>query len=235
VCLGDLVGYHAFPAETLALIQAGATDCVAGNHDLIAVGRLGTQGCEPKARRGLLWTRRKLTGTESAFLAALPAERRVQPDLLFVHAALDDPGFELQQPWQYYEESRAIHHRFPEVRVCFTGHVPHQQVVEISPNGEAFVRTARQFVLPPDSFCFVNPGSVGCPADGDYRAAYAVYDLATRRVTFRRTTYDRLRVMQENIRHGLDGELGISRVGYLKARAAAAARSIRTRIFAGIS
>ena len=48
------------------------------------------------------------------------------------------------------------------------------------------------------------------------------------------TTYDRLRVMQENLRHGLSSELGISPVDYFRARAVAAARSIRSR-FVGMA
>ena len=234
VCLGDLVGYHAFPIETLALIQAGGTYCIAGDHDLMAIGRIPTAGQQPRIRRGIAWTRRKLNGPDLSFLAGLPDELRMQDDVLCLHSSLNDPAMDLKETWQFYEESRVIRRRHSEVRICFTGHAHHQRVVEINPEGEVFVHGARQQVLRKDSFYFVNPGSVGSPADGDYRAAFAVYDSATGKVTFRRTTYDRLRVMQENIRHGLSTDLGISPVNYLKARAAAAARSIKTRIMAGM-
>jgi diadenosine tetraphosphatase ApaH/serine/threonine PP2A family protein phosphatase len=36
----------------------------------------------------------------------------------------------------------------------------------------------------------VNPGSVGQPRDGDPRAAYALLDVASGRVVFRRVEYD---------------------------------------------
>jgi predicted phosphodiesterase len=233
-CLGDLVGHHAFPAETLTLIRAGGTDCVAGNHDLMIIGRMALEMGDLRARRAIHWTRRKLTGPDLNFLGALPQER-AQEDLLFVHSTLDDPALAMETPWQFYEESKVIRHRHPEVRICFSGHTHEQQIMEITPDGEALIRGARQYVLRKDSFFFVNPGSVGLPGGTDYRAAYVVFDTATRRVSFRRTTYDRLRVMQENIRHGLSSELGISPVGYLRARAAAAARSLRTRIMTGMS
>lgn len=235
VCLGDLVGFHAFPAEVVALIQAGGADCVAGNHDLMTAGQLPVEGQQLRTRRGIAWTRRKLTSLDLSFLTGLPREVRLYDDILCLHSALDDPARELRETWQFYEESRAIRRRHPEVRVCFSGHTHHQRIIEINAAGEVFLHGARQQVLVPDSFYFINPGSVGSPADGDYRAAFAVYDTATRRVTFRRNTYDRLRVMQENIRHGLSTELGISPVNYLRARAAAAARSIKTRILTGIS
>ena len=234
ICLGDLVGHHAFPAETLRLIRAGGTDCVAGNHDLMVIGRMPLEVGDLRARRAIHWTRRKLTAPDLSFLGGLPRER-AQDDLLFVHSTLKDPATDLETPWQFYEESKVIRHRYPDARVSFSGHTHEQQIIEITADGEALIRGARQYLLRKDSFFFVNPGSVGLPGRNDYRAAYAVFDTATRKVSFRRTTYDRLRVMQENIRHGLASELGISPVGYLRARAAAAARSLRTRIMTGMS
>jgi diadenosine tetraphosphatase ApaH/serine/threonine PP2A family protein phosphatase len=37
---------------------------------------------------------------------------------------------------------------------------------------------------------FINVGSVGQPRDGDWRAAYVLYDLESHQVTFRRVEYD---------------------------------------------
>ncbi len=231
-CLGDLVGRHAFPVETLALLRAGGTSCVAGNQDLVAIGRLDADTWEPRTRRAMSWTRHHLTPPDTEFLSALPLATRIGADLLCVHSTMDNVAVDLSLPWQFYEESLAIRRRFPDVRVCFSGHTPNPQIVEITAGGEVFMRGARPMHLDPASFYFVNPGSVGSPTDGDYRACYAIYDDVTRRVSFHRTTYDRLRVVQENLRQGLPSELGISRVGYIRARAVAAARSIRTRIFA---
>jgi diadenosine tetraphosphatase ApaH/serine/threonine PP2A family protein phosphatase len=36
----------------------------------------------------------------------------------------------------------------------------------------------------------INPGSVGQPRDGNWRAAFAIFDEAERRVDFYRTEYD---------------------------------------------
>jgi diadenosine tetraphosphatase ApaH/serine/threonine PP2A family protein phosphatase len=44
----------------------------------------------------------------------------------------------------------------------------------------------------------VNPGSVGQPRDGDWRAAFAVYDSEARTVTFCRVPYN-LKQAQERI------------------------------------
>ncbi|MBI4500753.1 MAG: metallophosphoesterase family protein [Gemmatimonadetes bacterium] len=233
VCLGDLVGQHAFPVETLALIRAGSTACVAGNHDLMAIGRLTRDGRTPRTRRAIGWTRRAMTGADYEYLASLPAELSAGDDVLLLHGTLEDPAKELRSPADFAQERQLIRQRYPHIRICFVGHAREQRIVEVTSQSEVHMRGPRQLVLRPDAFFFVSPGSVGSPADGDYRAAYAIYDDTTRRVAFRRTTYDRLRVMQENLRHGLSSELAISPVGYFRARAVAAARSIRTR-FAGM-
>ena len=44
----------------------------------------------------------------------------------------------------------------------------------------------------------VNPGSVGQPRDGDWRAAFAVFDSDARIVTFRRVPYN-LKQAQDRI------------------------------------
>jgi diadenosine tetraphosphatase ApaH/serine/threonine PP2A family protein phosphatase len=44
----------------------------------------------------------------------------------------------------------------------------------------------------------VNPGSVGQPRDGDWRAAFAVFDSDQRIVTFCRVPYD-VRAAQDKI------------------------------------
>jgi diadenosine tetraphosphatase ApaH/serine/threonine PP2A family protein phosphatase len=44
----------------------------------------------------------------------------------------------------------------------------------------------------------VNPGSVGQPRDGDWRAAFALFDADARTITFCRVPYD-LRAAQEKI------------------------------------
>src|SRR5207247_10202260 len=58
-------------------------------------------------------------------------------------------------------------------------------------------------VLEPAAFCFLNPGSVGQPRDGDERAAYAVFDSETYPVWFHRVAYDVRRITRENARRGI--------------------------------
>src|SRR5688572_30513028 len=72
VCLGDLVGYGAFPNECVERVAETGAVCVAGNHDLIALGRLPDDQCIPLARHSLEWTSRQLTPASRDYLSRLP-------------------------------------------------------------------------------------------------------------------------------------------------------------------
>src|SRR3954447_24462817 len=56
LCAGDLVGYGPFPNECVRRVAALGGPCVAGNHDLIAIGRLSDERCIPLAQASLRWT-----------------------------------------------------------------------------------------------------------------------------------------------------------------------------------
>ena len=90
-CAGDLVGYGPFPDECVALVRGlrGIT-CVAGNHDLIALGRLDTGRCIPLARRTLEWTREHISEATRGRLPALPPIL-VEDGFVVAHGSLDDP------------------------------------------------------------------------------------------------------------------------------------------------
>lgn len=53
--------------------------------------------------------------------------------------------------------------------------------------------------IAPGTKYLINPGSVGQPRDGDWRAACALFDTATNRVTFHRVPYD-VETAQKRIR-----------------------------------
>src|SRR3954452_19829584 len=73
ICAGDLVGYGPHPNETVARVRWLDPICVAGNHDLMALGRLPTGRADALARQTLAWTREELDGDARAYLEALPA------------------------------------------------------------------------------------------------------------------------------------------------------------------
>ena len=203
LCLGDLVGYNAFPRETLGLLRDHGVRSVHGNHDLMALARLPDDGCGSLARKAIHWTRRVLTDDDWWYLAALPAELREQDTLLCVHSALGDPLVRLDHAEQFHSEAEALVESDARVKVCFTGHTHRQEIVVVRPDGEVQRGGVFDGELPDDAICFVNPGTVGQPRDRDPRAAYALFDCEARRVMFRRVHYDRARLLRQNRSVGL--------------------------------
>ena len=96
-CLGDLVGYGAFPNEVTETIQESGMPTVMGNYDE-GVGfdkddcgcAYRDQGEEARGQRSLMWTRRHTADHNKAFLRSLQPEIRLTLDgkrVLLVHGS----------------------------------------------------------------------------------------------------------------------------------------------------
>lgn len=203
IALGDLVGYNAMPHETLRMLEERRIPSVAGNHDLMAIGRLEPEECGPNAREAMAWTRRTLTPEEIAHLALLPDALRPGPRVLCVHATLGDPTRRLRLPSDFISEAERLQVCEPGISVCLMGHDHLASVHAIGPAVVSTTREEEEIALPRHGFAFVNPGTVGYPRDGDPRAAYAVFDSQRWTVTLRRIEYDRRIIDEANAAAGL--------------------------------
>jgi predicted phosphodiesterase len=197
VCMGDVVGYNANPAECLEIVRDMNIPIVKGNHDEDASGTHSLESMNPIAAVALEWTRRNLSDEQRDWLRKLRMVRQVQ-DFTVVHSTLDQP-----QSWNYvtnkFDAMSNFNYQF--TNLCFHGHTHVPRV---------FIRGARVKEVPAESVVieenmkyFINVGSVGQPRDGDWRACYAIYDLPTKTVSFRRLEYD-IAITQQKI---LDAKL----------------------------
>jgi predicted phosphodiesterase len=184
VCLGDIVGYAANPSECLEIVRAMGCPVVRGNHDEGAASTSLLEELNPLAQRALLWTREQLTEDQRQWLRELKLVRQVR-DFTIVHATLDSPG-----AWGYvtnrFDAMASFSYQFTQV--CFYGHTHVPRVFE----KDDTVRGARGELvqLQRGVKYFINVGSVGQPRDGDWRAAYAIYDIEAHTITIRRVEYD---------------------------------------------
>ena len=181
VCPGDLVGYGPFPNECVRRVaQLGAT-CVAGNHDLIALGRLDDARCIPLARATLRWTARELDGEARAYLEALPLDARAAAGVEVAHGSPGDPEEYVRTP------ERAVAVLGEGILVL--GHT-HEAWAVGEHAGERLRAPATGTVSLGDDRWVLNPGSVGQSRDRDPRARAAVLDLERREATFVAVAYD---------------------------------------------
>jgi predicted phosphodiesterase len=205
VNLGDTVGYGANPNEVIARSRAVGNIFVRGNHDKAVAGLMDLGEFNPAAGLATLWTRTQLTPENLEWLRSLPqGPITVQelPEVQFVHgSALDED--------EYLVNVRdAIAPLLTDaVPVTFFGHTHLQGGFVAQGEVSELYRPGYRTVGQPESSDWplrknrrylINPGSVGQPRDGDWRAAFAVFDSDTWIVSFYRIPYH-LRVAQEKI------------------------------------
>ena len=157
-CLGDVVGYNADPDECAAMVRERRALTIAGNHDLIAVRRLGFERCTNKAAYALRRTRRAIAAETAAWLESLPLYRELEPGVMLVHGGVRDVQQYLTTRSLVAENAAWLREDFPGARVCFFGHSHEQKVYEV--DGEVREITAQRLLLDPEKMYFINPGSV---------------------------------------------------------------------------
>ena len=171
--LGDLVGYGADPGPCIARLRNLPHLAIAGNHDHAVTGRLNPDLFNGAARAAALWTTDQLSDAELAYLVELPEVRTVGA-FTHVHGSLRDPVME----YLISEPAAMATFALLETPFCLVGH-SHYPLVWTEREGGADVAlldTAAPLVLDAERRVIINPGSVGQPRDGDWRASYLLYD-----------------------------------------------------------
>jgi predicted phosphodiesterase len=198
VCLGDVVGYNANPHECVERVREMNCPTVKGNHDEQASLVESSRDFNEMAEAAIQWTRNHLTDEDKQWLRDLKLQRQVR-DFTIVHATLDAPG---QWDYVFNNLDAAASFTFQQTTVCFFGHT-HVPMVFI--RGEDGVRRQQFDKLRIDTGekYFINVGSVGQPRDGDWHAAYCIYDVESNVVEQRRLKYDLATAQKKIIEAGL--------------------------------
>jgi len=206
VCLGDVVGYGADPnACCERLIDLGCRT-IRGNHDHACAHRVPLTWFNPVAAAAVRWTRKELSPENREWLRDLPYTAGLGADVELVHGGLQDPP---HWPYLFEEIDAAEHFPFQRTQLCFTGHT-HVPQVFIKTGGRILETPPNDVTVPQGEAMkvAVNVGSVGQPRDRDPRACYCLFDPATRRIEFRRVSYDIRAVAAKILSAGLPPILG---------------------------
>ena len=202
-CLGDVVGYGPRPNECAALVRERASLCLAGNHDLVVLGKIPMILFADDAGVAARWTQSVLEDDARTFLETLePLATR--PGVELFHASPRDPV------WDYVLSEDAARESFALTTepLVLVGHS--HIALELASDGlrllggKADGGMSIDLVGPRRLF---NPGSVGQPRDGDPRAAYGVLDDETREVQLFRVRYAVHKAQQKIRAAGLPASL----------------------------
>ncbi|HKM57702.1 MAG TPA: metallophosphoesterase family protein [Chthoniobacterales bacterium] len=201
ICLGDVVGYNANPRECLEIVQSLECPVVKGNHDSYVSSEHSLVTFNPLAEVAIQWTRDQLDSSEKRWLSNLPLIVEIR-GFTVVHASLDEPG-----DWNYVlnQLDAAASLSKQTTELCFFGHThsPRAYIKDSSIVGVPF----EQIIPERGKKYFVNPGSVGQPRDGDWRAAYVVFDEERRTINLRRLRYDLTTTQRKIVAAGLPPKL----------------------------
>lgn len=180
-CLGDLVGYGAYPNEVVAFLRERRVSTVMGNYDEGVGFDLHDCGCVYKdpekdrlGKQSLLWSRKHTSEQNKAYLQQLPLQIRLEarhPHLLLVHGSprkINEYLYE-DRPQATFERIAKL--AGTELLLFGHTHLPYEKRVS--------------------GTLFINTGSVGKPKDGDPRAGYVLLTANRRpKVEFLRVAYD---------------------------------------------
>jgi putative phosphoesterase len=168
---GDAVGFGIHPSQVVQALRSPMFLSVVGNVDLEVLEALRhSKSTTRKETEELALT--ELSPSNVAYLQSLPKELRLQmmgTNVLVTHGSPDS-----------IEE-----HIYPDS--------PEERLRQIAANSSANVivtgHTHQQMNRNVNGVTFVNPGSVGRPADGDPKAEYAVLRFSPLDIEFRRVNY----------------------------------------------
>jgi len=186
-CLGDIIGYGPDPSQCIELLRKYKHICVAGNHDLGAIGKLDIAKFNPDAAFACRWTVQQLSPEDIKYLDNLPSVIE-KDDFTLVHGSPREPI------WEYLISKGSAQENFAcfKTKYCLVGHSHMPLIFRQNEDGGC------SFIPLTDSVgqvlgkrrMIVNPGGVGQPRDGDPRASYAIYDSDSGVVRLYRVVYN---------------------------------------------
>lgn len=200
--LGDVVGYGASPNQVIDAMRQLVGSNVRGNHDKVCCGLTPTAGFNPVAREAAAWTRNELSADATKWLLDLPKGPLQPPssNSIIAHGSPADEDHYILSIRDAWEPLHSTPHR-----TTFFGHTHVQGGFQVcgtewlrihplqkSSNPKESNRSSQwTLALNPEGTRYLlNPGSVGQPRDGDWRAAFALLDDDANQVTFYRQPYD---------------------------------------------
>ena len=201
LCPGDLVGYGPMPNECVEIVAGLDAACVAGNHDLMVLGRLPSERCFPLVRKSVAWTRGVLRDDARNYLAQLDVVLSAEPGVM-THASLDDPTRYIREPREAAEQLAVLEVHHPSASTLLLGHT-HKAWAYDQTEGSLPVTAGTPVLLRNRSRRLINPGSVGQSRDREPWAHFMILDTDRNEIVPFAIDYDVDACRRALSRHGL--------------------------------
>ena len=181
--LGDAVGYGVDAVACINRLREVDAVCILGNHDQAMVDAKHLRSLNSSARETILMSRDWLTTEELDYLSSF-AYRRMEFGGAFSHANPITP--EEWEPLFLYDQVVWCMERL-DWQMGFVGHT-HHPAIFCKRQDDVVPLTSTRVAIGHHQY-IVNPGSVGQPRDGDWRASFALWDLDGHYVELQRVEY----------------------------------------------
>lgn len=197
VNLGDIVGYGGSPNEVTERSRELGGMLVRGNHDKACTGVMGIESFNPIAGLAALWTKQTLKPENLDWLAALPQGPLNMDGTIGVQCVHGSPLDEDEYVIVVRDAVQPL--MTTPANVTFFGHTHIQGGFCVEGERWETLRPVYRskdkkehctLELKRNAKYMINPGSAGQPRDQDPRAAFAVFDTETWKVTFHRVPYN---------------------------------------------
>ncbi len=168
---GDSIGFGANPNEVIKLLCERGVLSIMGNYDLEVLEGKSDAKAEKKA--AYKFAKKELSQSANCYLQSLPHELRLE--------AVGQKLFVTHGSPESIEEH--IYQDTPPQRLEVFAAVAQADIIVGGHSHEQFQRTT-------NGTCFVNPGSVGRPGDGNPQAGYALLTFNPLNIELVRVDYD---------------------------------------------
>lgn len=196
-CLGDTVGYGAFPNECVSWVRENCSIALLGNHELALLGFVDVYLLNDYARAAIDWTKGVITDENLGFLRELGVQQLTSCCQL-VHDTPKSPG-SMEYILGKEEAYGALLSQQRDI--CFFGHTHIPAAYRLL--SSTVDRLSVYSLSVSAGRYLINPGSVGQPRDNDPRASFGVFDTEVRRFSIYRVEYDTKSAAREILRAGL--------------------------------
>ncbi len=196
LCLGDIVGYGAAPAECLKLVRENCFTTVLGNHDEYLVKDPDNFVLSKRIRDPLILARATVSPGDLDWLSRRPlfAERH---GFTIVHSSLSDPA---HFNYLLNDQEALFHFREQKTPVCFYGHTHRPEVILCTGREIRWgLLHEGNVLLDRSKPSAINVGAVGQPRDVNPKASYGIYETEIGLFTLRRVSYN-IKRAQERIK-----------------------------------
>lgn len=191
LCAGDLIGYGPQPAACVdRILGLRGVVCVAGNHEMLALGGLPEDRAGGAALESLAWTRAQLGDRRRQRLCRLPPRAAAPGGVVVAHGSLRDPEEYVWDVAHAQEVLADLGEDTSDARVLVVGHTHRPLVVAAGAGTLLDGDGTGRIALPENDRVLLNPGAVGQSRGGPPRARCAVLDLDGRAAELLAVRYD---------------------------------------------